>query len=158
MFKVKKPSNGTGAGRAFTLKGGKRIGKDVVNPVLQAIEDLDEQVIAPTGFQERAEAERQRFEDSTDAEYTLVPVMAVETADGNDEVPLYPALVFQSRALKEEFLAKMKERFPGEILGDKYISGDVLARALGFTLTAHRPVHPKVKPVDKKLLALRTQR
>ena len=120
----------------------------------QAVAEAKE-VVERTGFQRRSDDEKQRFVDATDSEYVLVPTVTIEASGVTVDVPVYPAIVFQTRELKEEFLAVMAARFPGEILGDKYISGDVLAKALGITLKARRPTWPKGKGPDKKLLTLR---
>lgn len=158
-FQIKGMSNAapklTTAG-GFTVAGSKkqaRAAADIAK-VDQAVAEAKE-VVERTGFQRRSDDEKQRFVDATDSEYVLVPTVTIEASGVTVDVPVYPAIVFQTRELKEEFLAVMAARFPGEILGDKYISGDVLAKALGITLKARRPTWPKGKGPDKKLLTLR---
>jgi hypothetical protein len=135
-------------------KGTRERARKAVEAVDTAVQEVRE-VVERNDFQQRADVEKQRFEDATDAEFVLVPTLLVEAMGVRVEMPVYPAVVFQTRAEKDEFLAKMNERFPGQILGDKYISGELLAEALGFELTSRRPDWPKPKGPDKKLQALR---
>ena len=125
-----------------------------VEAVDDAVTEVRE-VVERNDFQQRADVEQQRFQDATDAEFVLVPTLLVEAMGVTVAMPAYPAIIFQTRAQKDEFLRKMSERFPGEILGDKYIDGELLAQALGFTLETRRPDWPKPKGPDKKLLTLR---
>lgn len=71
-------------------------------------------------FKERAQAADQRFVDNTDSEFWF-------------------CIGFQNRAQKEEFLTKL-----GLIdLGDKYLDGVEVARALGIKLETPMPEMPK---------------
>jgi hypothetical protein len=68
------------------------------------------------GFKARAKAEQQRFEDATDSEYWV-------------------AICFQTREQKEEFLRKLSLLD----LGDKYLDGLAVARALKVKITSPTP-------------------
>lgn len=132
------------APKTFAVPGAtKKSGKnDPVDAFINAMEDAAEDIEATAPLYDGP--------DVTDTEFTLVPYMPISANGEIVEVTLHPTIVFQSRALKEEFLARLSERFPGEILGDKYISGDLLARALGFELTAHRPnLKGEWKPAER---------
>lgn len=141
------------APKTFAVPGAtKKSGKnDPVDAFINAMEDAAEDIEATAPLYDGMfRAYDQAIRDVTDTEFTLVPYMPISANGEIVEVTLHPTIVFQSRALKEEFLARLSERFPGEILGDKYISGDLLARALGFELTAHRPnLKGEWKPAER---------
>ena len=75
------------------------------------------------------------------------PFFVIRVEEGGPSCPCPPRPGAQGR--------REYERFPGEILGDKYIDGELLAQALGFTLETRRPDWPKPKGPDKKLQTLR---
>jgi len=83
-----------------------------------------------TGFRDRARREQQRYWDAVDSEY-------------------WCCVCFQTRAQKEEFLQKAG----WAALGDKYLDGLQVARALGIAITAPSPPKPRLR-LDPKLVAL----
>lgn len=94
-----------------------------------SLEDAAQEFYTSTesAFRQRARAEEQRLRDATDSEHWF-------------------AVCFHTRERKEEFLRKLAEKF-GAVDGDKYVSGDELAAALGISLEARRPTfsEPRVK-------------
>ena len=84
-----------------------------------------------SGFKGRAQVENQRFLDATDSEYWF-------------------AVCFQTREQKEEFLEKLKLME----IGDKYLDGMEVAKALGIELESRVPDLPRVKTFDLELVSL----
>lgn len=85
------------------------------------------------GFKERAQRERERFEDAVDTEYWF-------------------CVCFQSRDHKERFLKAI-----GLLeYGDKYLDGDVFADAIGldYDAAARRPEWGEEKKIPEKVHAL----
>jgi hypothetical protein len=77
-----------------------------------------------TAFMERAAKDKQRYLEATDSEFWV-------------------AVCFRSREQKEAFLSAV--RWPGVEVDDKYISGEVIAKALGIALPPARFVPPGQK-------------
>ncbi len=93
----------------------------------EAAEELSELL---RGFKQREQNEEQRFIDAVDSEHWV-------------------ALCFQTRAQKEEFLAKARLiQF-----GDKYIDGMKVAEVLGIRLESRVPPMPTAR-LDRQLADL----
>lgn len=100
--------------------------EEPLDPVVDAIEQLAE---LPSAFAQRAKQEESRLRDATDSEYWV-------------------AVVFQTRAEKEEFLAKSNLDSDGRI-----VDGADLAKTMGIELTQRVPQW-KPAPIKKKLVDL----
>lgn len=98
------------------------------NAELDSFADLD---AVQAGFRKRAKMEASRFKKATDSEYWF-------------------AVCFQTREQKEAFLRAMKLIE----LGDKYLSGELVAKQLGVDLpSADVPYRPDPK-IDAAYAAL----
>ena len=99
--------------------------KDTKAPSL-TVEEMEEKTLEETNavlnaFKERTENENARLLDATDSEYWF-------------------AVCFQTREMKEEFLQKV-----GLLkLGDKYLDGLKVAKALGIQLDSPVPPNRKI--------------
>jgi hypothetical protein len=119
------------AGSNITLAGVDEDDTPDMPPPDQAeAEALAEASQVLTGFRERAKRENDRFVDATDSEFWV-------------------AICFQTRDQKEEFLRKAHLID----LGDKYLDGMDVAKALGIKLTSRIPSLPTLR-LDRKLQAL----
>jgi LPS O-antigen subunit length determinant protein (WzzB/FepE family) len=98
--------------------------------------DMEKEAVAEVsevleGFRRRAERENQRMTDAIDSEYWV-------------------ALCFQTREQKEEFLHKA-----GLIdLGDKYLDGMKVARALKIKLSSRVPDLPQPRKFDDEYVSI----
>lgn len=108
----------------LTLKKPDKPAAPAPSPDVEA-EAREELNAVQAAFKAKKRAEQAAFRDNTDSEYWV-------------------ALCFQTRAQKEEFLAKIGVLSEG----DKYLDGLMVAKAIGVTIDS--PTPPKMRLTTKK--------